>query len=208
LRGRWKKRRTSDQYESTLLSYPDAHAAASLCTSGPIKYVLRRGTDVTDDWMDMNVCVNIVTNSHLDKPVSHVLVLSMLWCCFVPGQEHRSLSASRDRIRSAYGKLVGSPVDHDTPNPVRCVFLLISRNEDRLEIQEAYGEDEDRDDDAQTTSDSSTGSTSAAIQLVTQQVSSVNSNIHEVYREVMELNKELRDWKKIYISPLVIFARL
>ena len=41
LRERWKKRRTSDQYEDILLSYPDAHAAAALCVGGPIKYVLK-----------------------------------------------------------------------------------------------------------------------------------------------------------------------
>ena len=67
LRGRWKKRRTSDRYEDTLLPYPDAHAAGALCVGGPIKYVLKRGSVVTDDWLDLNVCVNMNKNNHLDR---------------------------------------------------------------------------------------------------------------------------------------------
>ena len=57
LRGWWKKRRTSDWYEDTLLPYPDVYAAAALCIGGPIKYVLKSGSLVTDNWLDLNVCV-------------------------------------------------------------------------------------------------------------------------------------------------------
>ena len=133
------------------------------------------------------------------RQVSRVLGLSLLWSCFDPGQENRMLSASRNRIRLAYAELVGEPVGPETPNPVRRSTLLIMGDEDRLDIHDAYGEEEEEDGD-QNPSDlssrtTSTAGTGMAMQMVTQQVTSVNSNIREVRREVLELKQEIETLK-------------
>ena len=133
------------------------------------------------------------------RQISRVLGLSLLWSCFDPGQENRMLSASRNRIRLAYAELVGEPVGPETPNPVRRSTLLIMGDEDRLDIHDAYGEEEEEDGD-QNPSDlssrtTSTAGTGMAMQMVTQQVTSVNSNIREVRREVLELKQEIETLK-------------
>ena len=61
IRGRWKSRKTAiDRYQDTLLPYPDAKAmAAALCDRGPIKYVIRDGFAITDNWLDEHVTCNM-----------------------------------------------------------------------------------------------------------------------------------------------------
>lgn len=66
-RGRWKKRRVSDTYEDVLLPYPDAKACASLCQGGPVGYVYKSGTAVTDAWLNANVCINMCKNNALNR---------------------------------------------------------------------------------------------------------------------------------------------
>ena len=117
------------------------------------------------------------------RQVSRVLGLSLLWSCFDPGQENRMLSASRNRIRLAYAELVGEPVGPETPNPVRRSTLLIMGGEDRLDIQDTYGEDEEEDGGTNenpsylSSRSTTTAGSGMAMQMVTQQVTSVNSNI-------------------------------
>ena len=46
---------TSDLYIDVSLPYQDAKVAAVLCVGGPIKYELRVGSGLHDDWILQNV---------------------------------------------------------------------------------------------------------------------------------------------------------
>ena len=66
-RGRWKVGRVTNRYEDTLLPYPDAVAASSLCQGGPIRYVVRKNTPLTDAWLYDNVAVNMLKCQRLER---------------------------------------------------------------------------------------------------------------------------------------------
>ena len=78
MRGRWKgQKRIVDTYIDSQLPYPDAKVAASLCIGGAIKYDLRSGSRISNDWLIEHVGRNIATLFPTQMAV--VLAKALLW---------------------------------------------------------------------------------------------------------------------------------
>jgi hypothetical protein len=59
-RGRWKSnKRMVDTYIDTSLLYPDVKVAETLCVGGAVKYALRRGSGISEQWILDHVSVHI-----------------------------------------------------------------------------------------------------------------------------------------------------
>jgi hypothetical protein len=107
--GRWRNVRVLDRYMLmwSFDPYPDAKVAAVLCQGGPIKYVLRQGSGVTEDWLRAFVVPNTVLfKPHLHREIVKVLALPVLWASTSArnGVKHAS-SAMRTRIQDSYGMI-------------------------------------------------------------------------------------------------------
>ncbi len=51
-RGRWKgKKRQQDTYADTTIPCTDAKVAAALCRGGPVEYVIKKESGITDQWV-------------------------------------------------------------------------------------------------------------------------------------------------------------
>ena len=82
VRGQWhvQGNRVSMRYVSTTLPYQDAKVASKLCIGGPVKYAVRDGSNVTDDWLIQYVVPNIV--QHFPMHFAVMLALPLLWACY------------------------------------------------------------------------------------------------------------------------------
>lgn len=93
--------------------YIDAKVAGSLCVGGPIKYKLKPGITLTDDWVFGNVVPNIRRRYPTDSRLCRVLGLALLY-----GARDDIIGKSiptcvRDRITQAY-----IPLYPETSQPV------------------------------------------------------------------------------------------
>jgi hypothetical protein len=131
-RGRWKgKARPSDVYEDTILEYPDAKVAATLCIGGPIKYSLRENSGVDNAWLGEHVVPNIATR--YPEEVWSVLGTALLWACFDQEASPYVPAWIRDHVVQSYQQL-GEHVP-EGENPVEKLHLVISGNDDMVDIQ-------------------------------------------------------------------------
>jgi hypothetical protein len=114
-RGRWTgKRKQVDVYIDLAIPYADAKCASILCIGGPCKYVLKEGSNVSDEWLLEHVVPNI--QSRLDGAIAKTLARALLWaafdnevCLYVPTQV-------RERIRFSYHSV---PDGLEDENPVK-----------------------------------------------------------------------------------------
>jgi hypothetical protein len=136
-RGRWKrKKRQSGPYEDPVLPYPDAMVAGKLCIGGPCKYVLKENCGVSDDWLAEYVVPNILRR--FPREIGMVLARSLLWACFDDEVKQLLPPSLTTRILTAYQRIRQLPEDE---NPVKKVLLVITGNEDELQIDELSGDD-------------------------------------------------------------------
>ena len=135
-----------------------------------MKYTIRDEKVIADAWLDMHVSQNMLKNKQLhvyvclccfivvylmwsshftntfyyfpfyNRKVSQVLVKSSLWGCFDPIAKECIYLATLACIKKAYSELIGSAVTDVTENPIVCVFLLVTCNEDNLQITESFVE--------------------------------------------------------------------
>ena len=98
------------------------------------------------------------------------------------------LKATVIRVKQAYGVLIGDEVTPDTPNPIRRAFLLVSGNEDRLHICEAFAEGDGGDGGDE--QGGALGNGAQALILINESVQGVHASIRETRREVCELKLE------------------
>lgn len=138
-RGRWRTdgKKVISRYISTILPFPDAKVASRLCIGGPVKYVLKEGSNVSNQWLLDNVVPGLVRRFP-NHAVPLTFALPILWACFaspeecsIPIPEHK-----RNGIRSAYA-LLNSTLPPEDSNPVEKVQLIISNTDGCLEITEA-----------------------------------------------------------------------
>ena len=109
LRARWKSARCiQDTYADVTIPYIDGKVAASLCRGGPIAYLHKEGSGLTDDWIRTHVVPTMVA-SGLPVPVCTILGRAVMWKVFeksvgdeadlhcIPGEMlARVMSAYRD----------------------------------------------------------------------------------------------------------------
>ena len=81
VRGRWKSTsRQQDTYADTTIPYIDGKVAASLCHGGPIAYLVKEGSGVTDDWLLEHVVPR--TAAAYPKKAAVVFGRAVLWKVF------------------------------------------------------------------------------------------------------------------------------
>ena len=79
-RGRWKGTdRQQDTYTDTTIPFVDAKVAAALCTGGPIAYLVREGSGVTDEWILDHVVPHTNAAKEVPRQVCLVLGRALLW---------------------------------------------------------------------------------------------------------------------------------
>jgi hypothetical protein len=132
-RGRWRIRRTSSVYAHTLLPWPDAKVAATLCVGGPCKYALKEGSGVTEHWLCQFVVPHMLQSARFQRPVALVLALPILWACFEDRMEEYMPPALRNRILAAYENIRQLEPEE---NPVKKVLLVVTGHEAEVYIDE------------------------------------------------------------------------
>ena len=132
VRGRWKRmKRMVDTYIDVELPYPDAKVAAVLAVGGPVKYELRDGCGLTDQWVLENIGNNIA--KVFPYMVAIVLGKALLWAIFDKETSKILDESMVARVRDSVNRLT-SRVLNVGVNPVEKVALLISGDKDALVI--------------------------------------------------------------------------
>ena len=109
VRGRWKSAsRQQDTYAATTIPYIDGKVSAALCHGGPIAYVVKEESGVTDDWIRTHVMPR--TAEKYPKQVATVLGRAVLWKVF-------DASVSEDREQH-----------HCIPAPLKLRVMQAFRN--------------------------------------------------------------------------------
>jgi hypothetical protein len=135
-RGRWKRsRKQVDDYIDVTLPWPDAKVASKLCIGGPIKYVLKEGSGLCDDWLFEHVVPNIL--KCFEKEVAIVLALPLLWAVSEDERPVWVPEAIRSRILTAYSAVVRLlPIGE---NPVKRVPLVVTGDDGVVYMDEIGG---------------------------------------------------------------------
>ena len=133
-RGRWKEgKKMVDRYISCTLPYPDAKVAGALAVGGPVKYTLKEGCGISDEWIQKHVIPNIYNYFEKRVAVANVLGYALLWGCFDPKIKAHLPASLIDRVHSEYACV--RKLD-ECENPVKKVMLIISGHEGKLSIDE------------------------------------------------------------------------
>ena len=141
IRGRWKTQgqRVVFRYIDVKQLTIDAKVAGVLCVGGPIKYKLKAGVNLTDDWLFDNVVPNIRRRYPNDSRLCRVLATALLYGALDPQIGEELLPPSlRERITTAY-----VPTHPETAQPVVRVPLTIYRIQDNLMIDEMIQQEGD-----------------------------------------------------------------
>ena len=147
-RGRWKSGdRQSDTYASTTIPFVDAKAATYLCTGGPVAYLVREESGVTDDWLRDYVVPNMVGYGLPDK-VCVVLGRALLWKVaeqYLDAEAGHLIPRSiHDRVWSAFRDLGDRNRLPVNVNPVKRVNIGVSGIDAELHVFQVLGEDDVR----------------------------------------------------------------
>jgi hypothetical protein len=155
-RGRWKNcRRQQDAYADTTIPFVDAKVAAALCKGGPVAYVLKDASGITDHWvLDYVVpCMRDATfcpdpkhapnefAAAIPEQVCIILGRALLWKVFDGGQQELGVAPEiRARIMHAYAGLGVRNTLGQGDNPVRKVPLGVTGVDSELVIDELLQE--------------------------------------------------------------------
>lgn len=131
IRGRWKTRgrRIVFRYIDPGQLYTDAKVASLLCVGGPVKYKLKNGIAISNDWLFEHVVPMIRQRYHNDLNFCTVMALAILFAAL-----DESIDVPlriRNRVKLAYSEL-----GLEETQPVMKVALHVYRIEDRLMIDE------------------------------------------------------------------------
>ena len=122
VRGRWKSSlRIQDTYADTTIPYIDGKVAAALCKGGPVAYVVKEGSGVTDDWIRTHVVPR--TAEAYPKQVANVLGRAALWKVFESSvsddrARHSIPAAMYERVMQAVSDLDDRSNLADGENPI------------------------------------------------------------------------------------------
>ena len=131
-RGRWKKRRVSDDYDDMELPYPDTKVAGMLCVGGPCSYRIKENSGITEGWILQNVVPYIarVYGNALAKTLGKAL----LWVIF---SEHSEWvpQGLRERVSAAYEMV---QTLENGVNPILKKLLVITGEDAVVQITEIF----------------------------------------------------------------------
>ena len=134
IRGRWKTQgqRVVFRYIDVKQLTIDAKVAGVLCVGGPIKYRMKRGVSLTDDWLFEHVVPNIRRRFPEDSRFCRILATAILFGAMDNEIAEVYLpEAMRERITTGY-----IPTHPDIAQPVVRIPLTIYRIQDTLMIDE------------------------------------------------------------------------
>ena len=141
-RGRWKHRKhQQDTYADTTIPYVDAKVAAALCKGGPVDYVVKKESGITDQWILDYVVPNMKAATWEGNPMVPtqaciVLGRALLWKIFHTSGEKGVNPDIRTRVMSAYADLGDRDTLEEGENPVRKIPLGVTGVDAELIIDE------------------------------------------------------------------------
>ncbi|KAI2509856.1 hypothetical protein MHU86_4567 [Fragilaria crotonensis] len=139
-RGRWRKKQVVDRYIDIELPYPDAKVASVLAVGGPMKYVVKNGSGVLDNWLLTQVVPHLSRSVTLSQQVALVLAPPVLWAAFEESMELYMPVNLRNRIQAAYNALENRlPVGQ---NPVQRIPIIVTGHDDQVFITEVFPEED------------------------------------------------------------------
>lgn len=136
IRGCWKKRgrRVVFCYIDPGQIYSDAKVESLLCVRGPVKYALRQGVEISDEWLFQNVVRNIRNCFSNDYNLCKMFGLAVLFA--VMDESIDVPNGIREQVTLAYMAL-----GIDEPHPVIKIPIYVYRIDDRLMIDEINQQD-------------------------------------------------------------------
>ena len=136
-RGRWKgDSRQQDTYADTTIPYVDAKVAAALCKGGPIVFMQKEESGITDQWILDYVVPNMA--HHLPCQACVVLGRALLWKIFHVSGKVLPIEI-RSRVMAAYDDLGENYSLEAGDNPVRKTPLGVAGIDSELIIEEIMG---------------------------------------------------------------------
>ncbi len=139
-RGRWRKHQVIDRYIDIELPYPDAKVASVLAVGGPMKYVVKNGCGVLDNWLLTHVVPHLSRSVTLSQQVALVLAPPVLWAAFDNSMEIYMPINLRNRIRAAYNALANRLPGGQ--NPVQRIPIIVTGHDDQVFITEVFPEED------------------------------------------------------------------
>lgn len=134
-RARWKsKKRVQDDYADIVLPWHDIKTAAALCIGGPVKYKVKDGCGISDEWLINHVTPGIA--SQFNDAVAAILAKPLLWATFDPGVSSLVPASIRQRVVTAYNALGEDARLADDQNPIEKVELVCYENNGEVIIDE------------------------------------------------------------------------
>ena len=132
-RGHWKLggKKMVHTYIDSTLPYPDAKVAGELALGGPVKYVLKKGCGVSNDWITKHVCPDIYRV--FGPKVSQVLGLALLWAVMDPELKLYLPDCLVDKVTEEYSSIM---VLDEYVNPIQNISLNITGHDGHLVIDE------------------------------------------------------------------------
>jgi hypothetical protein len=120
----------------------DAKVAGVLAVGGPIKYVVKEDSHVSDQFLMTIVAPKLTEHFEADpsNTIADVLAVPLLWAYHDPSVSHMIAPQVLNRVRAGYNTICGGhPEDY---NPVKKVPLHIFRVENQIQIEEITREPE------------------------------------------------------------------
>ena len=108
IRGRWKGLkggRVVFRYIKAQQAYEDARIAALLCRGGPVRYKLKDGITIPEEWLFANVVPHIRARYPNDARLCSVLALPLLFICLRSDDSVHVPDVLRNHVRSKYSLL-------------------------------------------------------------------------------------------------------
>ena len=188
MQGHWKSdKRQQEAYADTTIPYVDGKVAAALCRGGPIAYLPKEGSGVTDEWVRTHVVPHIV-EAGLPPQVCTVLGRAVLWKVFEASvsddaEIHCVPSALSECVLSAYRDLGDRCALKDEENPISRLPLGVTGVDAQLIVDVIM---QDTDSEGR-----SGGDWRAAAGLEQQEVRLLLSQVLHLRREVGDMREEL-----------------
>ena len=134
-RARWKRGvRMQDRYADMDLPWLDIKTASALCIGGAVKYKVKEGCGISDQWIAQNVAPGIA--SQFNAAVAAILGKSLMWAVFDPETSSLVPASLRLRIVAAYNTLGEDARLADDQNPIEKAPLICYENEGVVVIDE------------------------------------------------------------------------
>ena len=199
-RGRWKgDHRQQDTYADTTIPYVDAKVAAALCKGGPIFYMQKEGSGITNQWILDYVVPNMA--HHLPRQACVVLGRALLWKIFHVSGEQLPIQLCTG-VMSAYNNLPERCSLEAGENPVRKTPLGVAGVDAELIIDEIMGDDDNETTNNSVGSGGGQGNNRARHGIQRQEVRLLSSQVMHLRRELSDSRAELERRDAIFKHKL------